>query len=65
MACLQKFASVHAIVHNHFNSQRALVDRTIYKALRSAALAVWCSAISLTATIKDPTLPIGELCELV
>ena len=41
MACLQKFASVHAIVHNHFNSQRALVDRTIYKALRSAALAVW------------------------
>ena len=64
MACLQKFASVHAIVHNHFNSQRHLVDRTTYKALRSAALAVWCSVISLTATIKDPTPPIGDVCEL-
>ena len=63
MACLQKFASVHAIVHNHINSQRHLVDRTTYKT-RSAALAVWCSVNSLTATIKDPTLPIGELCEL-
>ena len=64
MACLQKFASVHAIVHNHFNSQRALVDRTIYKALRSAALAVWCSVISLAATIKGPTWPIGDSCKL-
>ena len=63
MACLQKFASVHAIVHDHFNSQRHFVDRTTYKTC-SAALAVWCSVISLTATIKDPTLPIGELCEL-
>ena len=41
MACLQKFASVHANVHNHFNSERHLVDRTTYKALRSAALAEW------------------------
>ena len=37
----QKFASVHANVHNHFNTQRLLVDRTTYKALRSAALAEW------------------------
>ena len=46
MACLQKFASVHANVHNHFNSQRHLVDRTTYKTLRSAALAEWQSLFS-------------------
>jgi len=38
---LQKFASVHANVHNHFNSQRHLVDRETYKTHRSAALAEW------------------------
>ena len=38
---LQKFASVHANVHNHFNSERHLVDRTTYKRLRSAGLAEW------------------------
>jgi putative transposase len=43
MKTLQKFASVHANVHNHFNSERHLVDRTTYKALRSAALAEWRS----------------------
>ena len=64
MACLQKFASVHAIVHDHFNSQRYLVDRTTHKT-RSAALAVWRSVSSLTATIKDPTPLIGDLCKLV
>jgi putative transposase len=41
MKTLQKFASVHANVHNHFNSERHLVDRPTYKALRSAALAEW------------------------
>ena len=41
MACLQKFASLHANVHNHFNSERHLVDRETYKARRSAALAEW------------------------
>jgi len=40
MKTLQKFASVHANVH-HFNSERHLVDRQTYKALRSAALAEW------------------------
>ena len=38
---LQKFASVHANVHNHFNVQRHLVDRQTYKTCRSAALAEW------------------------
>ena len=37
----QKFASVHANVHNHFNQERHLVDRQTYKTRRSAALAEW------------------------
>ena len=39
MKSLQKLASVHANIHNHFNSQRHLVDRQTYKAVRSAVLA--------------------------
>ena len=38
---LQKFCSVHAQVHNHFNQERHLVAREIYKQRRSAALAEW------------------------
>ena len=38
---LQKFSSVHAHVHNHFNQERHLVTREIYKQRRSAALAEW------------------------
>jgi putative transposase len=41
MKTLQKFASVHANVHNHFNTERHLVGRQTYKRLRSAALAEW------------------------
>jgi len=41
MKSLQKFASVHASISNHFQSQRHLVDRQTYKTLRSAALAEW------------------------
>ena len=41
MKTLQKFASVHANVHNHFNLERHLIDRTTYKERRSAALAEW------------------------
>ena len=43
MKSLQKFASVHASLHNHFNSERHLVDRQTYKIRRSAALAEWQS----------------------
>lgn len=39
MGTLQKFASVHANVHNHFNSECHFVDRSSCKLLRSAALA--------------------------
>ncbi len=41
MKSLQKFASVHANVHNHFNLERHLVDRETSKTRRSAALAEW------------------------
>ena len=41
MKTLQKFVSVHANVHNHFNTERHLIDRPTYKLLRSAALAEW------------------------
>jgi putative transposase len=38
---LQKFSSVHAQVHNHFNQERHLVTQQIYKHKRTAALAEW------------------------
>ena len=38
---LQKFASVHASVHHHFNHQRHLNRRDIFKPARAAALAEW------------------------
>ncbi len=43
MKPLQKFASIHATMHNHFNSERLLVDRETYGVRRSAALAEWQS----------------------
>ncbi len=46
MKSLQKFASVHASLHNHFNSERHLVDRETYKTRRSAALAEWQSLMA-------------------
>ena len=38
---LQKFASVHASIHNHFNHERHLNRREIFKRARAAALAEW------------------------
>ncbi len=46
MKTLQKFSSVHAQVHNHFNQERHLVDRQTYKLRRSAALAEWQMVMS-------------------
>lgn len=43
---LQKFASVQANVHNHFNLERHLIDRETYKERRSAALAEWSKIAS-------------------
>jgi putative transposase len=41
MRTLQKFAAVHASVHNHFNQERAHFSRQNFKANRAAALAEW------------------------
>ena len=41
MRSLQIFASVHASVSNHFNSERGLSSRPLFKANRAAALAEW------------------------
>jgi len=46
MKSLQKFASVHANIHNHFNQDRHLVDRQTFKAARSAALAEWQNLVA-------------------
>ena len=46
MKTLQKFASVHASVYNHFSQERHLVDRQTYKTRRSTALAEWQSLMS-------------------
>ena len=37
MKTLQKFASIHAKVYNHFNLERHLIDRETYKERLSAA----------------------------
>ncbi len=42
----EKFVSVHASLHNHFNSERHLVDRQTYKTRRTAA---WAESQSLAA----------------
>ena len=38
---LQKFVAVHASIHNHFNLERHLKRREVFKQNRSAALAEW------------------------
>jgi len=38
---LQKFVSIHSSVHNHFNQERHLYNRQIFKLKRTAALAEW------------------------
>jgi len=43
MKSLQKFVSVHAGLHNHFNQERHLIDCQTFKLRRSATLAVWQS----------------------
>jgi putative transposase len=41
MRTLQKFASVHASIHNHFNQERHLYSRNNFKSNRTAALNEW------------------------
>jgi putative transposase len=41
MRTLQKFASIHASVHNHFPTERHLLNRDHFKQSRVAALSEW------------------------
>ena len=41
MRNLQKFAAVHSSIYNHFNQERSLTSRDIFKLTRTAALAEW------------------------
>ena len=41
MKTLQKFAAVHGTVQYHFNQERHLISRDLYRERRSAALAEW------------------------
>ncbi|MBY0612026.1 MAG: IS6 family transposase [Beijerinckiaceae bacterium] len=41
MRSLQKFAAMHGSIHNHFNGDRHLTSRQIFKQNRTAALAEW------------------------
>src|ERR1700727_188469 len=45
MKTLQKFASGHAQVHNHFNQERTIIDRQSYKERRSEAFSEWRSVM--------------------
>ena len=46
MRSLEKFASVHANVHNLFALERHLIAWTVYKEHRSAAQAEWRNLVS-------------------
>jgi len=41
MRSLQKFVTVHASVHNHFNQERHLYSRDNFKLNRTTGLAQW------------------------
>ena len=45
MKTLQKFAAVHAPVHNLFNQERHLTSRHSYKQRRSEAFSEWRSVM--------------------
>jgi len=38
---LQKFASIHASIHNQFNLERQLTPRETFKQSHAAAMAEW------------------------
>jgi len=37
----QRFLSAHAVVYNHFNTQRHLISRRTLRIYRNQALATW------------------------
>ena len=66
MHSLQKFASVHGSVHNHFQADRSLTSRLNYKAARTAALAdcrwmlVWSHGVGLEAELFKLSIYLGR-----
>ena len=56
---LQKFASVHASIHNHFNQDRHLGRRDIFEQNRAAALADWCELMGL----RNPAIGVLTPCK--
>ena len=52
---LQKFAAAHASIHNHFNHDRHLNHRDIFKQNRSAALGEWRQLGGLNASDQHPS----------
>nr|WP_321361512.1 IS6 family transposase [uncultured Hyphomonas sp.] len=46
MRSLQKFASIHSSVYNHFNHQRNIENRARFKSLRDTALLEWRELIA-------------------
>ncbi len=49
MRSLQKFASMHASLHNHFNGERHINNRQIFKQYRSEALSEWRQLVEIAA----------------
>lgn len=56
MKSLQKFASIHVSLNNHFNQERKLVDRQNYKLPLSAARRAFRTR--LTPPFKQRSVPI-------
>ncbi len=55
---LQKFAAVHASIHNHFNHDRQLNRRNILKQNRSAALAEWRQLAAWPPRVGTRCMPV-------
>ena len=50
---LQKFSAIHASIHNHFNHQRSLNCRQIFKQLRASVLAEWRELAARESSTTD------------
>ena len=59
MRCLQKFAAVHASVHNQFIPEQHHYSRGIYKASYVAPLTV-ALGLCVTAVAGDPCFKCGN-----
>ena len=59
MRCLQKFAAVHASIHNHFNQERHHCSRGNYKASYASPLTA-ALGLCVTAVAGDPCFKCGN-----